>query len=269
MSAKGTIFYNIDDIESLLICAFCNEKLSNEVKCLPCGQSICGSCYTQISQNEGAKETFICQICQSQHNLDELTTNAILDRLLAVKPKRVTRGDKFDSLLGILNDLQAITGQVKSFHEIMEIENYCERLVYQVTLATESAIDHLNKQHTLLLDQIQIYRAELISAYESNRINSKSKMDLDAEKLLNVVDQFCFEWSKQLEENELNDRSIEKSNQKGLEHKNQMRNMQDVIKKYLFKDRYLKFTENESFFSLNEHLGKLDFYNSFGVQLSK
>ena len=48
-----------------------------------------------------------------------------------------------------------------------------------------------------------------------------------------------------------------------------MRSLQEMVRKYLFKDRYMRFSENTAFFNTDDHLGKLDLYTSIGVQLSK
>ena len=97
------MYFNLDKINNALLCKYCEGKLDIP-KCLPCGEAICSICESLIHN----QDKFDCLICKKKHDMpqDGLPIMKPLLEILSVRPNKVSRGNAFDSLQKLLDEIQ-------------------------------------------------------------------------------------------------------------------------------------------------------------------
>ena len=101
------MFFETNQVNDALLCIHCEERLS-EPKILPCGETICSLCETNIHIIDKMYE---CLVCNKSHEMPEdgLPNNKLAFKMLSIKLTKVSRGEVFDSLIKLLDVLQEKT----------------------------------------------------------------------------------------------------------------------------------------------------------------
>ena len=257
------MFYQANQIKRLLNCSICNERFIDEIKCLPCGESICDDCSSKININESSRE-FKCQICNETHLMPEkgLPNNVRLNKLLKLDEEKVSRGEKIESFTKSLNELISDSQEFRQNIEQREesIKDYFRSLRSDIEINFESAVEHLIKLKESQLKQVDDNENKLLE-------NNKSKRE-ENEKLEQVwlghieeINKFNKQWLDFLEKASIEDEEVEKASQNLLELKNKLKEYQIDLQSSLFDDKHLKLIENKAFHDANDHFGELVYFD--------
>ena len=138
------MYFDLDKINNALICKYCEGKL-DVPKNLPCGETICSICETLIHIQDNK---FDCSVCKEKHEMPikGLPIMKTLLEILSVKPNKVSRGNAFDSLQKLLDEIQKkhnfIQLGIKNSSDF--VNEHCLNLRSNVQLATEEVILQVN-----------------------------------------------------------------------------------------------------------------------------
>jgi hypothetical protein len=82
------MFYQADQIDSILICSVCDNKMVDP-RILPCGKSVCHKCVDVIADTD--KKRIKCHNCGKIHEIpdDGFAKNLSLQELLEFEQKEV------------------------------------------------------------------------------------------------------------------------------------------------------------------------------------
>jgi predicted RNA-binding Zn-ribbon protein involved in translation (DUF1610 family) len=148
-------------------CMRCNENI-DEPKLLPCGNTICTSCETEIKSKK--HDHFKCSLCGETHIIDKNKDFPINQTLKKFKKVHWTRN--YQQMFENVQNINELFIRINSTVENMEskLKNHCDNLRYQVDLSTESAIESLNidfeapnKNREEMLDMISKFENKKIS----------------------------------------------------------------------------------------------------------
>ena len=257
------MFYEEKPILNMLKCSFCKEPFIDIIKCLPCGQSICVDCSSQLQVNNYRE--FKCKQCNLTHKMPKrgLPNLSQFMKLLEIKSKPVSRGPKAEELRQFIFLLNNEKSEFKYVFNNKEkaIRTYCDSLRYEVTVNHESAVEHLNTLLKEKIKQIDDYEQELLD-FNSNKTKQNEENE-SKETITNEIDSFTREWQNYLEQVSLDEKEILKANEKAAKLKEKLEECQRDFSDFVFKNNYLKFNENETFHKSNGHLGNLRSYSSF------
>ena len=91
------MFYEEDEINSLLICKLCQQKLVDP-RVLNCGNTVCHKCIIAIYDKQ--TNGFDCIFCFKFHIMPKIgfPVNEIILKLSDKKPKEVYRGEIYENL---------------------------------------------------------------------------------------------------------------------------------------------------------------------------
>lgn len=81
------MFYNEHQINSLLRCQNCSQKLDIPFT-LPCGVTICSKCVLETKKKLNHDKFYNCFVCSSVHQMpnEGFNTCVLLGQLLSIKP---------------------------------------------------------------------------------------------------------------------------------------------------------------------------------------
>jgi len=98
------MFFNANQVNKELLCSNCEDKL-DVPKILPCGETICSLCETSIQVND---QMFDCLVCKAKHKMPEngFAINKSLSKILAIELTNVSRGEAYNSLMKLLDEIQ-------------------------------------------------------------------------------------------------------------------------------------------------------------------
>ncbi len=125
------MFYDINQVDNAMLCQHCEGRLE-EPKILPCGETICSFCEASMQINDGI---FDCLVCKEKHEMPKngLPICKPLLKLLSIMPTNVSRGESYDLLENLLNEMQKKTSFIR-----LGIEN-----------SSDFVKEHLKKSFTL------------------------------------------------------------------------------------------------------------------------
>ena len=248
------MFYEAGKINKALLCKHCEGRL-DKPKILPCGVTICSFCEISIQVNN---QMFDCLVCKKKHEMlqDGLPNNELALEILAIEITRVSRGETYDSLKKLLNEIEKkcsiIKLGIKNSTDL--VKEHCIDLRSDVQLKTEEAIQQINDINSKIIEEIDEYEQKLINF---NKTNSKS---LDTfNKIVKELESCHALNTEYLNKNEVDDKLIKKSNEDATnlfkKAEIEIENVKDII----FNGNILKFEKN------NEKICK----NLLGVTISK
>jgi hypothetical protein len=247
------MFYEANRINEALICKHCEGRLDTP-KTLPCGETICSFCEKSLQVNND--QMFDCLVCKDKHEMPKngFKINKSLSDILATEQTKVSRGEAYDSLKKMSNEIQKNLNLIK-----LGIENgtdfvkeHCMDLRSDVQLKTEEAIQQINDINSKIIEEIDEYEQKLINF---NKTNSKS---LDTfNKIVKELESFHTLNNEYLNKNEVDDKLIKKSNEDATKlvkkAELEIENLKDII----FNGNILKFEKNNE--KINEYkIGKLN-----------
>jgi len=165
------MFYDSNQVDNELLCKHCEGRLDIP-KILPCGETICSLCKTSIQVNN---RMFNCLVCNQKHEMPKeglIINNSVL-KILSVMPTDVFRGESYDFLENLLDEMQKKTSFIKLGIENSSdlVKEHCIELRSDVQLKAEEVILQVNDITTKIIEEIDEYEKELI---EFNKTNKES-----------------------------------------------------------------------------------------------
>ena len=248
------MFYDANKVDNKLLCKQCNVRLDIP-KILPCGETICSFCETSIQIND---RMFDCLVCKEKHKMPKngLITNKSLSEILAIELTTVSRGEAYDSVKKLLNEIEKKRSIIKLGinNRTDLVKEHCIDLRSDVQLKTEEAIQQINDINSKLIEEIDEYEKELI---EFNKTNSKSLDTFNA--IVKELESFHTLNTEYLSKNEVDDKLIKKSNEEANNLIKKAELEIENLKNIIFDGNVLEFERN------NEKICK----NLLGVTISK
>lgn len=89
MPENQVMFYEVDKIESNLVCPKCQSKYKSP-RILPCGKNLCQSCVDELA---GGEKRLKCPFCRKTHHIPDegFILNEFIIKCLEIKPQKVYR----------------------------------------------------------------------------------------------------------------------------------------------------------------------------------
>jgi hypothetical protein len=206
------MFYVANKVDQELLCQNCEGKLDIP-KILPCGETICSLYETSIQVND---QMFDCSVCKDKHKMPEkgFAINKTLSKILAIEMSKVSRGEAYDALKKLLDEIQKKRNIKK-----LGIENgtdfvkeYFMDLRSDVQLKAEEAIQQVNDISNRIIKEIDEYEQELI---EFNKTNIKSLFAFNA--IFKELEYFHTLNIEYLNQYEIDDNLVKKSNEEATQ----------------------------------------------------
>ena len=168
------LYYSNSD-EDLTICLNCN-KIFIEPKILPCGNIICEKCIFEIKKTTKIK-LFNCLFCAQEHKIDDLPTCQEIKKFKSI----TMTNDSVEFLVQIgkinqnLKDLKENLNNPSS-----KIQSYCDNLIFEIDLKTESAIEVINKNRIEMINDINDFKenkcSQLKKCFDQNNFVDKIEL---------------------------------------------------------------------------------------------
>jgi hypothetical protein len=208
------MYFDSNQVNNLLNCINCNARI-DEPKLLPCGDTICSYCVSQLKIDSNNNE-FTCIVCGDLHEMPRkgLPLNKRLSEMLNIKPTRVSRGKLFNLLEESIKEIEKKINffkiGIKNSDEY--VKEYCFELRNEVHLATELTIEKVQDLSQEFIDQLLAYESELI---EINKSNTNSREAFSS--IVSELELFQMEKSEFLKSNKIiDDDSMVKLNEAAL-----------------------------------------------------
>ena len=187
-SRQLKMFFEVEKIEEIFKCSSCGNRIDIP-KILPCGNTLCSRCADHIitsSQKvemqidtilfkddvtfDKIKEWFICNICNSKHQIPKngFPTQKIVLELLQLKQKKIYRS-------GLFNKAEILVEQFKdnisNLNKMVQeptgyLHQHCESVRSKISDLTKNRIDELNFLRETLINEVNLY--------EENKLNNKN-----------------------------------------------------------------------------------------------
>jgi hypothetical protein len=233
------MFYDSKQIDGELLCRHCEGRLL-EPKILPCGENICSLCETSIQVND---RIFDCLICNQKHEMPKegLIINNSLLKILSIMPTDVSRGESYDFLEKLLDEMQKKTSFIKLGIENSNdfVKEHCIDLRSDVQLKAEEAILQINDISSKIIEEIDEYEKELI---EFNETNKESLENFN--KIVKEMESFHAINREYLKKYKVDYRIINKANEEATnlmkKAELEIQNLRDII----FDGQLFKFDKN-------------------------
>ena len=163
------MFYEAKRINEALICKHCEGRLDTP-KTLPCGETICSFCEKSLQVNND--QIFDCLVCKDKHEMPKngFKINKSLSDILATEQTKVSRGEAYDSLKKMSNEIQKKLNLLKlGINNGTDlIKEYCMDLRSDVQLKAEEVILQLNDFSSKIIEEIGEYEQQLIEFNKNN-----------------------------------------------------------------------------------------------------
>ncbi len=207
------MFYDTNKVDTALICKNCEWRL-DVPKILPCGETICSLCETNIQVNNN-NNMFDCLVCQDKHEMPKngLIISKSLSDILAIELIRVSRGKTFgllkESLDHILNKSNFIKNGIKNSNDF--VREHCIELKNNVQLTAEEVIQEVIEISAKIIVEIDEHEQEFI------KLNKNNKEALDKfNKILNELELFHSVNTEYLKKYDIDDDLIIKANNNAI-----------------------------------------------------
>jgi len=245
------MFFNTNQVNKALLCQYCEGRLDIP-KLLPCGETICSFCETNIQVND---QMFDCLVCKQQHEMpkDGFKINKSLSKILVIELTNVSRGEAYDSLMKLLDKIQKKLNLLKLGidNSIDLVKEHLMDLKSDVQLTAEEVIQQVNDISTKIIEEIDEYEKDLI---ELNKNNSKSLVDFNS--IVEELESFHTLNTEYLNQYQVDDEVVKKSNEEATnlikKAEIEIENLKDII----FNENILKFEKNNEKINKNIY-GKL------------
>jgi len=250
------MIYEESEITDLLNCDNCLKPYDESYppRILPCcHKTICFKC-VHLTEQKIKNNKYNCIACNKEETMpDGFIVNQLAVKLIAKKPKEISRGNEVEKLKQNIRDIEEIVNKL-----IFETENGedlitedCNELKRQVQLAKEERIEEINKHCDALFIKINIYEKTCKSRFKEKRDQKQKAYDLI--KSVNDSIQQQREYLRQLM---IDDNETIECNQKMDELKKQIEKERKNVKKSILGNQIIKFEANKTDIH-EEILGKL------------
>lgn len=201
------MFFEAAQINDILNCANCNEKL-DEPRISPCGATICNNCAFTINKSVNSKSReYKCNLCDEYHNLPSngLSINKSIAKLLEKKPSEVYRSHMVETLKNHLNEIFAQKGDMEYSlkNSVVKIKEHCENLRTDLDLYTEKVIFDINDRRDAMLKEINAYEMATIES-----VKSKTEITNKFQETIEEINQFYLKWNQYLMQLKINDDEV-------------------------------------------------------------
>jgi len=235
------MFYEEITLNQELNCIKCNQKL-DEPRILPCGETICAYCCISI---EVENNKFKCFICKKDHSMPEegLLINKRLLRILALKPKEVSRGEKVKKLKEHLDRIQEDVSKL-SFgidNGVDRIKIHCLDLKNKVQLKTEEAIEQLNEHNKQIIKEIEDFERDCIQSFQAN-----DKANNEFRKTKQELEEFNLKWNEYLKQTVISDEDVSEAIAKASELGGKAEQELAKLDEFIFNGGQMYFEKNEN-----------------------
>jgi len=238
------MFYEEAKLNDELTCVKCNQRL-NEPRILPCGEFICAYCFISIETNSNK---FKCFVCDEDHLLPKkgLPINKRLSRILALKSKEVSRGEKAKKLKEHLDSTQEYINKFSCGIDngIERIKELCLDLKNKVQLKTEEAVEQLNEHNKQMITEIEQFAKDSIKFYQAN-----AKANNEFRKTKQELEEFNLKWNVYLKQTVISDEdvseAIAQASELSLKAKKELAKLNE-LDEFIFNGAEMKFERNEN-----------------------
>jgi hypothetical protein len=171
------MFYQADQIDSILICKICENKMVDP-RILPCGKSVCHQCLDILADTD--KKKIKCQNCGKTHEIpdDGFLKNLSLQELLEFEAKEVLQSNHIDEFKKLLEILNATKQSIESTLECgdAKIRDHCDKVRNDMQLAIEQAHAKLDEFHKDFMGEIDNHEKECQAKF---KFIQQNKADID------------------------------------------------------------------------------------------
>jgi hypothetical protein len=241
------MFCNANQVDKELLCSNCECRLDIP-KILPCGETICSLCETSIQVND---QMFECLVCKDKHDMPKngFIINKSLSKILAIELTNVSRGEAYNSLMKLLDEIQKKLNLLKlGINNGTDfVKEHCMNLRSDVQLKAEEVILKVNDISTIIIEKIDEYEKDLI---ELNKNNSKSLDTFNA--IAEELESFHIKNTEYLNKNEVDDKKLKISNEEALNLVKKAELEIENLKNIIFDGNILKFERNNE--KINENI---------------
>jgi vacuolar-type H+-ATPase subunit H len=177
------MFYDSNQVYNELLCKHCEGRLV-EPKFIPCGDTICSFCEASMQINDGI---FDCLVCKEKHEMPKngLPICKPLLKLLSIMPTNVSRGESYDLLENLLNEMQKKTSFIRLGIENSSdfVKEHCMNLRSDVQLTAEESFHAIN---TEFLKEYKVDYKIIHKANEESR-NLIKKAEEEIQNLKEII----------------------------------------------------------------------------------
>jgi len=251
------MFFEPAEITELLNCENCSQPYGEYYppRILPCcGKTICFKCVQQ-TERQIKDNKLKCIVCNKEEMIpvNGFQINRALVKLIAKKPKEISRGHEAEKLKQNLRDLDIQVNKL-----VFEVENGeylitgdCLELRRQIKLAREERIKEINHQCDVLLHKIDTFEEKCIRKYREMNVSTQQ-----VNELIDLVNSAIQQQNSYLMQLMIDDKDTMAYNVKMNELKSIIKTERKNIKKLMYDNQIMKFEVNSS--SIDENLlGKL------------
>lgn len=177
-----------DPIKYLVICKWCNNKLSNPIF-LPCGQTVCGKHQDEIKNS-------ICDLCNQEHKLgknESFPENKLVEQFLNSGIDKLGFGESFVEAKRIVNELKNVITEYENTlnNPSNVISIYFKSVKNKIDLKREELIEKINESCEMMIKHVENREKFYIEKI-------KKKEENPFEKDLLVIKNDLKEWDEKL-----------------------------------------------------------------------
>lgn len=235
------MFYEEDEINSLLICKLCQQKLVDP-RVLNCGNTVCHKCIIAIYDKQ--TNGFDCIFCFKFHIMPKIgfPVNEIILKLSDKKPKEVYRGEIYENLKHRLETIDLKCEKLQNdFNNIPKrIKEQCSITRDQVDIVTNDLIELISKYRVDLIEKVNDYERDCINNYKNNYLSFHKRLD----ELFKQVRLFHDKWNEYLKRTNIDEMQLNKANDYASDWVNKLLNIEQIFKRIAFNDKLLHFETN-------------------------
>lgn len=278
------MFYQSTSVDELLKCVFCGWKFINNVKLIPCGNSICGPCYDQKRAESPGELKCSCSICRGAvHTIPAhgLPDNLVLMRMLQLQPVARALPENAKQLKALISETDDQIDKLTQLSEQKELSAHCDRLVEQVNKSTQEKMAHLRQLRDSQLNQIRVYRNNLMARFSTDTARPSKRLKLsetiesigpaldnsmvatteqELAELIAFIQQFKRTWDEYFNLTRLaDDRELEQAQAEIKDYCVRLKELEAKSKKKMLGDQPMQWKDNDRFVKQEDHLGELFF----------
>jgi hypothetical protein len=237
------MFYQADEIDILLICEVCDEKIVNP-RLLPCGRSVCHRCVDLLADTD--RKRLKCQNCAKIHEIpgEGFPKNLTLQKLLEIETKEVSRSNQIEEFKKILKILNGTKQSIESTLECGDatIRDHCDKVRNDMQLAIEQAHAKLDEFHKDFMHEIDNHEKECQAKFKTIQQNKE-----DIEKALNESNELLSKSNQLLKQYRIDQTEFPTLFENAQSLLTNLEQIKDGIQREMFNGSLLKFEKQKSF----------------------
>jgi hypothetical protein len=245
------MFYQADNIDSILICEVCDIKLVDP-RLLPCGKSVCHRCVDILADSD--KKRIECQNCGKTHEIPDegFPKNSALQKLLEFKAKDVSHPSHIEEFRKLLDNLYDTKQSIETTLECGDsrIRDHCDKIRNDMQLAIEQAHAKLDEIHKDFMHEIDNHEKECQSKF---KLIQQNKVDIN--KALNESNELISKSNRLLKQFKIDQSELSTLSESAHYLLNNLEQIKDGIQWEMFNESLLKF-EKQIIFESNV-IGKI------------